>query len=85
MLPIIASSPPSLELKEEVVPFVVEEAIPDALEDPFPTVVVAGVLGNLEPKDEVVESSETGEEEEEGCSTLLIKHVNKVGDQENEE
>lgn len=62
-------------------PLAADEALPDTLEDPSLTKVVAELLGNLELGTEVIESPE---EEQEGLSTLLIEDVNE-GDQEEEE
>lgn len=42
-------------------PLAAEVVLPGTLEDFYPTVEVTEVLGNLEPKEEVIESSEAGE------------------------
>lgn len=45
-------------------PLAIEKVLPGIPEDPSPTIVVAKVLGNLEPREEVVESPEASKEDE---------------------
>lgn len=74
-LPVVMYSRNPLELEEEdgVAPIEAEEPLPGTGEDPSPTVILARVLGTLEPEREVAKSEP--DEDGEGSSTTPIDEV----------
>lgn len=66
---------PSLDLEEGVHPFTAEDVLPGAPDDPSPTFMITGVLGDLVLEVEASESPDA-EEEKEGSSSIPENEAN---------
>lgn len=70
---------PALELVMEAASLAVQEASLEMLEAQSPTLMIQGILGELNPTGETVDAPDAVEEEEEGSSSNPEKRTQRTG------